>query len=142
MQKFHWYMVKPVKSIQDFDENPLTKETLNQKIAIKKGDKVALFYNEEGPVYTEPINGSTLKDVLNAIERGLNKTIPNDDLEIRRIVYDKICYFFSGKNRLDLIKKYEKGILKSIDLIKGGRDFYEGNLKRLKNGIWIYGTGS
>lgn len=124
----------------DEDDNPILLNETEKKIRLpgfKKGDVVALVYDQSNVVFTEKITSGTIGGLLEAIDRGMRSYIPSD---LNKKVYTLIGYFIHGKNRLLLSKKFERGKLTPKDLL-GDHHFMEGGIRRIK-GVWVYATGS
>lgn len=142
--KINWVIIEPLSKAYIFDDDDdahlkVPKSILDIKKPIKTGDSVALIYRNSEPVLTEPVKGTTLKNLLMAIERGMKRIIPNT-YDNTKTVYAIIGSFFHAKDRIMLTKKFESGKLTAADLV-GDHVFFEGNFKR-KNKIWLYATGS
>lgn len=168
-----WNLYKPLSTVKRFDSKTEKlvdpKDILKLSAPIKKGDKVAIIVynpasfinypyikknkcNEEIAVLTEPILGkSIVKNVLKALERGLNRPIKpgdrkknydyslDDKYNKNLIIYSKIGMFFDANMRMKLIKKYESGKLKPYELL-GDHRYFEGMEK--KGNILYFYTGS
>lgn len=147
---FHWRINTPMSQAGHYDDNnnftPLDKEVLDKKIAIRKDDRVVILSHRDGdkryPALTEPIKGDTIKALLKAIEKGMNRTIEAGDRskkspyyfeksqkypfpEKNIIVYQKISGYFDSSNRLKYVKKFENGTLKPHELY-GDHIYFEG----------------
>ena len=152
-----WRITEPISSIILYDntnrkkggkgelievtDKKIIKDYLNQPMPILPGDSVVLLYVDGKPAFTESVRGTKLIHILNAIEKGVNRTITDiDTLSTRETVYNRISGFFRKKDRLERIIKFEDKKLKIKDLL-GDHVFFEGGLRR-ENRVWIYGLGS
>lgn len=102
--------------------------------------------NSYKPIFTVPVEGDTIGDVIKAYFKGFNmKLVPNNFysknvdyseyiiksdrffqvLELNRMVYNRIGNYFSGIQRLDLATRYEEGNLTFKD-IHGDKNCFAG----------------
>jgi hypothetical protein len=157
-EKINWSIYEPVSSAKMFDDETqdLTsaKSLMTQKVPIKKGDRIVILTHctskcrktsKEEAVLSEPLRGSTVKDVLNCLHKGLHKNLKPGNRghsgirgdyyfekdqkypfpKKNEVVYDKISGYFDSSARLRLIKKYEAGLLKPHELY-GDHRYFEG----------------
>lgn len=145
MINISWKLSKPLSTAKLFD--PANDTFVNipddlwkQKVAVRKGDHVALLYSGEGTVLlTAPIHGSTLHHVLRTIEKGMHKPLTTQS-EIE-VAYRMIGWFLRSSDRRKLVKKLEQKKLTPADLVQDNYEFFEGHLRR-KGNVWIYAVGS
>lgn len=129
-----WRMTLPLSvAAKEFPEE------FKKRVTVRKRDRIALVYDNGKPVLTAPATGSTYGQVLRSLEKGLGKPLTTEDVYA---VYVVISRFFHRADRLRLIKKFESGKLTARDLIRDNYEFFEGNLKRGKGGVWVYASGS
>lgn len=146
-QHISWNINHPVSKAKLWDSKKndfvtIPPGMLDKKVAVRKGDRITILFQDGKPLFTEPLGAAkTLRGVFTSIERGLDRKIPKDKFDVREKVYRQIAAFFHYKHRMPLVKKFEAGILKVRDLL-GDHVFWEGGLKRGKGGIWTYGLGS
>lgn len=142
INKISWTITRPFTTavIIPTDEQ-IPSSLLNYKLPVRSGDTISLVYNNNESILTERISGSTFKSVMTSLQRGLQKNIPTGDSDTREKVYQRIAMFIRPKDRLRLINLFEKGKLKPVDLL-GNHIFFEGGLRRGKEGIWTYALGS
>lgn len=144
INKINWRITDPITKInmgyKNDKEIPIPNDILDYKLNITKGDKVVLVYYDTEPVITFPISGKTVKDLFMSIEKGMKTIIKNT--ENTEIIYKIVSKFIHPKKRFELIKLYETNKLTPYKLVRDNYDFYEGNLKRNRNGIWTYGVGN
>ncbi|AYV79357.1 MAG: hypothetical protein Faunusvirus10_20 [Faunusvirus sp.] len=145
-----WRTDKPISTMQQYVKkqgksdlvySPVPKEYLNRILPVRKGDVVVLAYDDGKPFFTHPIRGKRVIDVFKAIEAGVKVVLKSDNFETRNKVYRTLARFMHARDRRRLADKFERGKLRLIDLM-GGYVFYEGGLKRIAGGIWIYNLGS
>ncbi len=139
-----WMMDKPLsKASYGYDENdkpiPIPDEVLKIPLKIRRNDRVGLVWNEGEAILTAPLRGKTVKDFLKCIESGMKSKIELSEAEN---IYKVVGTFFRSEDRLRLITAFEKGKLTPGEIIHDNYCFFEGNIKRERNGIWIYGVGS
>lgn len=171
--KLTWNIYQPLSNVKIFksgsDELLPTREFLSRKVPVKKGDRVVILTHSCGgrnskmmPVLTEPVRGSTVRDVLHALHKGLNKKLVSGnrgrngskrgDYYFHKdqsrgsgfptkniVVYSKISSFFDRNLRIRLINKYESGQLKPYELY-GDHRYFEG-IKR-KGKLLYFAVGS
>lgn len=144
----HWRVTDPISAMNiGYDKNdvsiPVPKEILGQELNIKSKDRITLIYSRGSsiPFITFPITGKTVKDLFKSLSKGM-KTIIIPNNQITFGIYDIISNFIRSADRVRLISLYETKKLTPYHLIRDNYDFYEGNLKRNRNGIWTYGVGS
>jgi hypothetical protein len=139
-----WNLNNPLSKahMNDYDDDtgePKTKKIppyiLNSKKNVKAGDTVCILNDGTEPVITEKITGTTIKDILKALERGYNKVI-KVSMDNNKIVYNYVSKWLRSTDRIRLIQKYESNELVPIDLI-GDKYLYCGNLKKIGK-IWLY----
>lgn len=144
-----WNMTKPPsKDAGVFDGNyekydlVKTKEAMNKVIPIEKGDEIVILYNQGEPIFTTKYNRSDrrLKTVLQHLYEALQKPIEVNHTNAE-LVYPKIANFFRSEMRLKLVKKYESGKLKFMDLL-GDHIYFEGMGREGKKKLIHYSTGS
>ena len=108
----------------------------------RNGDRVACLYRDRKVVLSEPITGGrTLWNAAEAIERGLQRPINNQDRTLRSEIYACIANFLRSPDRLRLVQMYEAGTLRGIDLL-GDYTGFCGSMHREKGGMWVYGLNS
>lgn len=139
-----WITTNPVSSVNVGYENdkpiPVPKYLLAKKLKIRKNDRIVLVYHDSRPVITAPIIGDTVKDLFQSISKGM-KIIIKPDRDNVENVYSIISRFIP-KRRSILVDLFEKNKLTPYHLVRDNYDFYEGNLKRNRNGVWTYAVGS
>ena len=148
-ERIYWDLSEPLKTayipVHDSDEErPLSSKKLNEPLKhFRQGDQVAVLYYDSGKVlYSEPIRGSgTVGNALKALERGLERTVPAEDNDLRPKVYFAITGFLRKEHRLQLVERYENGKLKFRDLLGDHTGFYT-PFHRIKGGIFVYGLDS
>lgn len=143
IDNIQWRTTDPISTMNigyDDDDKriPVPKELLEQKLKIKKNDRVVLVYNRSVPIITAPIIGSTVKDLFKSINKGMHKIIQHDNVEN---IYSLISRYVP-KKRFELITLFEQHKLTPYHLVRNNYDFYEGNLRRNNSGIWTYAVGS
>ncbi len=123
------------------------KKALNKKYNVKKGDRVCLVYNDGKPTkITTKISGNTLKSILTSIDKGMRRPLknvnydPSTGISVESI-YNIISGFVNPEDRIRLINAFEYGELTPVQLI-GDHKFFEDGLRRERNGVWTYGSGS
>ena len=117
---------------------PISKELLESQMPhLKKGDKIVVLYNRGQVVYAEPIMGTRVNSLLQALDRGLDKTVPQ---ELSSDIYTQIGFFNKPQTRQELANKFEKHKLTFRELL-GDHSRFEGGLHK-KEGIWHYNLGS
>ena len=140
-----WKLSQPFSTARFYEAElgrfvPIPKEMLAIKLAVRKGDRIALLYNNDKVVLTAPITGGkTLKDVLHSLEKGMQT--PLTTRHQIQVAYQMIGYFFKPSDRLRLVKRLEQKKLTPADLVKDNYEFFEGDLRR-KGNTWIYAVGS
>lgn len=155
LDKVKYFLRKENKLIK------IPKEIWTEKLPIKKGDKVAIWY-EDLPNYeykmipetAEPIQGNTIGALITAYNKGSKRIIPapvRSDLStwyfnpkerkfpIPRIIYEKIADFYDQENRRRLVKLYESGKLTHKKMYSC--PYFEG-AKRGSKGIWEISVGT
>jgi hypothetical protein len=140
-----WRTTNPVSSMNigwDSDDKPIPvpKYLLTKKLKIRKNDRVVLVYHNSKPIITAPIVGYTVKDLFQSINKGMKMIIKPDRDNVENVY--SIISRFVPKRRSILIDLFEKNKLTPYHLVRDNYDFYEGNLKRERNGIWTYAVGS
>lgn len=140
-----WRTTNPISSMNigwDNNDNPIPvpKHLLVKKLNIKKNDRIVLVYHDSKPVISAPIIGDTVKDLFQSISKGMNTVIRPDKNNVEQ-VYSIISRFVPRRRHI-LINLFEENKLTPYHLVRDNYDFYEGNLKRERNGIWTYGVGS
>lgn len=140
-----WRTTNPVSSMNvGWDENerpiPVPKYLLTKKLKIKKNDRIVLVYHNSQPVITAPIIGDTVKDLFQSISKGMKMTIKPDRDNVENVY--SIISRFVPKRRSILVDLFEKNKLTPYHLVRDNYDFYEGNLKRNRSGVWTYAVGS
>ena len=118
----------------------ISNEIWNKKLNVKRGDQISLVYYDGKPIITHSIKGNTIKDILKSLENGLRKPL-EVTYENAKKVYITTSSFRFAKDRIKIIKLFENKKLCPIDLI-GNYQFFEGSLKRTRNGTWVYDVGS
>ena len=154
INKISWCINKPVNTATfGYDESnkpiPIPASVWNTPIGIRKGDRVVLVYHNREPQLLAPIRGTarsaasgkTLRDLFESIERGMKTRLNPADDETVHQVYPVISRWYRGKDRLQLVSKFEKGKLTAGELC-GDYVFFDGNLTREKGGIWTYSLGN
>jgi len=142
--KLSWRIGSDISNFQTYDSeedkfNKLTKEELNTKLPITQNNSIRIMPWSD--VITEPIRGVTLKDLIKALDKGMNKTIDPNDYKINKIIYEYISGFRKSKKRLNLITKLEQNKLTYGALLSEGPYYIEGGFKKNK-GIWYYSYGT
>lgn len=146
MAKIHpncvsWNITLPPSEAKIWDKDKsyhLTEETINKRYRIQEGDRIVLTYRKGLPFLTASLHGETFRDILWCIYSGLQSNISEEDYEKALMSIES---FLRQEDRRDLKQKLEKGTLKYVELV-GQYVFYEGDLRRQKDGIWTYGIGS
>ena len=137
-----WNITKPLSTAviyaRDDTTIPVPTSILNKKKKILKGDSVVLVWNGQEPIITTPVHGTTLKSIFTSVEKGMMQNIPANQNVIN--IYSAIGNFLRKPDRLKLIKKFESGKLKPVDLV-GDHQYFEGNITK-KNHIWQFALGS
>ena len=146
-QKLLWILINPLKDSFLSEDEKLTKEEILQfKLPIKKDDKLIIIKTidedrELIPLIEVNIKGEpTFENLCKILEKELNKYIKVDNNMVEYF-YKKIANFRFSKDRLELVKKYESGKLKPIDLL-GDHKFFEGFERLGKSNYIIYNVGS
>ena len=140
-----WKLSQPFSTARLYEAElgrfvPFSKDILAINMGVRKGDRIALLYNNDEVLLTAPIKGGqTLHDVLRSLEKGMQT--PLTTLNQIQVAYQMIGYFFKPSDRLRLVKRLEQKKLTPGDLVKDNYEFFEGNLRRTGN-IWIYAVGS
>ena len=128
---------------EDYEPDPvLTKEAMEKKIPIKRGDEIAVLYVEGKSFLVTKWNkkDGTMKEVLEHLYEALDEPLVPDWRETTGI-YKRIGSWFDGEKRLELVRKYESGQLKAKELL-GDHLFFEGmGREGSSKNIWV-GTGS
>lgn len=133
-----WYTKEPVTSarIMKTDE-PLTKAQKDKKLpGFQKGDRVALIYVHGEVTASEEIKDGTVWGAMTAIERGLKRKVPKNCPTLHQM----IGLFLREKDRRQLLKKHEEGMLKFKDL-SGDYQFFSTPFTKEGN-MWVYTLGS
>jgi hypothetical protein len=169
-RQINWNLTEPLSTAKINGTGNLSiNEIMNTEIPIKKGDKIQILRKccdncskkcKCITILSEPIVGKkTAKNILKALERGLNKNIiPGDrrrnnkndkkkysqyklenNIEKNSTIYHFIGQWFDTSARIHFVGLYEKGELKPRDLL-GDHRYFEGISK--KGDIFIYHTGS
>jgi hypothetical protein len=146
IKKISWCINKPANTATfGYDESnkpiPIPANVWNMQIGIRKGDRVVLVYHNREPQLLAPVCGKTLRDLFESIERGMKARLNCADDEIVSQVYPVISRWYRGKDRLQLVNKFEKSKLTAGDLC-GDYVFFDGNLTRENSGIWTYALGN
>lgn len=140
LKNITWSLRQPLNEAQYYKNDPdpmsVPVSVWNTKLNIRKNDKVAVLYDDEEPVIFEPIRGSTIGSLFAALDRGLNKIIPNNR-DNTKIVYSSIGNWLKSKDRLELAKLFERNKLTPRNLL-GDHDFYNGSMQRDNGGVWNY----
>lgn len=144
------------------DTIPVPPEAWKTKLAVRKGDTVALAWDYDGrePAIVAPVKGTTLLDMFKSIEAGMRAPIKVDQFaKAYKLIGDsrlarpqppggrskrttKRTRWSPMSTVADLVRKLELRQLTPYELIRDGYDFWEGNLKRERSGVWTYGLGS
>lgn len=134
---FYWVMSDPPERIFNLEDNsPLGKSDLTQKLGIKRGDRVALCYENHEPVLYYPLKGNTLGAFFVSLSRGLHTPLSVTE-ENTHIVYRLLSYFYEGAFRKKMVAKYENGKLTPLE-INCGYIYLTAPLVRSKGGVWTY----
>lgn len=120
---------------------PIPKEMWNIPVrGMKKGDSVALLYSSHQPILATPITGGvTLKALFRSIQLGMR--VPIKERTARAMLNHHALMPFTTEWQKMLIKHAKAGRLRPVDLV-GDHCFFEGDLHRNTQGVWVYSTGS
>lgn len=142
INSINWMITKPMIYANIGYDNkrpiPIPKDLLDSKLGIRKGERVALIWDDVLPCIVTPVYGNTLRSMFKSIESGMNRILLQDE---RREVYVIISRFIHSKDRIRLVKKFEDNKLTPKDIC-GDYAFFEGNLKREKGGLWTFAIGN
>jgi hypothetical protein len=114
----------------------IPKEVLDRDLDdFSEDDVIAIIHdNRDKPVIVEKIKKPTIKSLLKAMERGMNKRVDIENSDTREKVYNLISQYLRKEDRLRLIKKYENNNLYARDLVADHAMFY-GEIEK-KGHVW------
>lgn len=144
-----WDVTKPISSIKIYDDetgkfSTVSRSELSKKISVRKNDVVGYWYRGNLIEWlTEPVQGDTLRDLLKAYSRLVNRALRSGSLDMASWVYTRIGDFIHKKDRIRLARLYESNKLKLADLM-GDHVCYEGYnvVKCGKRRVWVISLGS
>jgi hypothetical protein len=141
INKIYWNISTPLsEACLGFDDSdnpiPISADIWDIPLNIRKGDKVLLGYYRAEPTITSPITGNTLHHLFLSIEKGMKDLFELSDAPN---VYKHIGTWYHTDDRRRLADKFERGELMKKELCQEDV-FFEGNLNRRPDGIWVYST--
>lgn len=149
----NWNITQPISSARSYDKRVKIDGVLSSEVSFKHDCKIAILSEGGKPVTLENIGGKrTVRDVLEVIQAGLNKTLKVDaysnvhwseeygnSFDKIKAVYGAISTFLHPSLRMGLVRKFEEGCLKQKDLL-GDHVFFEGLSMRNGHVVMVLGS--
>lgn len=137
-------LVKSARVSLDGDNTrPPSHEEKQQPLKhFRAGDRIVVLYGPQGSVIaTEPIQGPTVWQALESLERGLQRYVNPKDTDLRPRIEARIAQFLRAPTRQKLTQELDAGTLQFKDLL-GDHTGLTSPLRRERGGVYIYGLDS
>lgn len=120
---------------------PIPRRMWNSVIpGMKAGDRVVLLYSAHTPLLVTPIvGGVTLKAMFRSIQTSMR--VPIGPEQAKTMIKKLLPFGDSDSHGKTLVKHAKRGLLCPWHLL-GDHRFFEGDLRRGRDGVWTYSTGS
>lgn len=142
LNEIHWTLTDPTGHISygydEYDRRiPVPREVARKKLPIRTGDRVAILYSGTKPILSVPLIGNTIGDFFSSIHRGMGVRLKPGHEKIMALLRE-----FREPESSELLERYRSGRLTPRDIVSGNYQYFEGGVKRMPNGVWVYNTGS